>query len=94
MESEIKGLAGVSTYGHASKRTPTMYFNLKGVEGVAVYKHLAKLKVNAPAGNFYALEASRALGLGDSGAVRVGLAPYSTHDDVTRLINGLRELAN
>ncbi len=93
MESEIKGLPGVSTYGHASKRTPTMYFNLKGVEGVAVYRHLAKLQVNAPAGNFYALEASRALGLGDNGAVRVGIAPYSTHNDVTRLINGLRELA-
>ena len=94
MESEIEGLPGVSTYGHASKRTPTMYFNLKGVAGVAVYRHLAQLQVNAPAGNFYALEASRALGLGDNGAVRVGLAPYSTHDDVTRLINGLRELAN
>lgn len=93
MESEIKGLPGVSTYGHASKRTPTIYFNLKGLEGVEVYTHLSKLQVNAPSGNFYALEASRALGLGDSGAVRVGLAPYSTHDDVTRLISGLRELA-
>lgn len=93
MESEIMALPGVGTYGHAPKRTPTIYFNLKGLEGVEVYRYLSKLHINAPAGNFYALEVSRALGLGDTGAVRVGLAPYSTHDDVTRLINGLRELA-
>ena len=92
MESEIDSLPGIKTYGHAANRTPTIYFNLAGVEGVQVYKHLAKLKVNAPAGNFYALEVSRALGLGDTGAVRAGLAPYSTEDDVSRLINGLREL--
>jgi len=92
MESEIESLPGVRTYGHAANRTPTIYFNLGGVESAQVYKHLAKLKVNAPAGNFYALEVSRALGLGDTGAVRAGLAPYSTEDDVSRLINGLREL--
>ena len=92
METEITALPGVRTYGHAAKRTPTIYFNLKGLEGVEVYKYLSKLHINAPAGNFYALEVSRALGLGDTGAVRVGLAPYSTHDDVTRLINGLWKL--
>lgn len=92
MEEEIKSLPGVTTYGHAAHRTPTIYFNIKGLAAVDVYKHLANQKVNAPAGNFYALEASRALGLGDSGAVRAGLAPYSTLNDVTRLINGLREL--
>jgi len=94
MESEIKALPGVRTYGHAKKRTPTLYFNLKGISGVDVYRHLATLKVNAPASNFYALEVSRALGLGDSGAVRVGLAPYSTHEDVMRLMQGLRDLTN
>ena len=92
MESELSSLPGVRTYGHAANRTPTIYFNLEGVAGAQVYNHLAKLKVNAPAGNFYALEVSRALGLGDLGAVRAGLAPYSTEDDVTRLIDGLREL--
>ena len=46
----------------------------------------------ATAGNFYALETSRALGLEDKGAVRAGLAPYSTIDDVNRLVAGLREL--
>ncbi len=92
MESGIQGLPGVTTYGHAKKRTPTVYFNLKGFQGAQVYQYLADLKVNAPAGNFYALEVSRALGLGDTGAVRVGLAPYSTIEDVNRLLDGLHEL--
>ena len=93
MESEIKAIPGVTLYGHAKKRTPTLYFNLKGVEAADVYKHLATVQVNAPAGNFYALEVSRALGLGDTGAVRAGLAPYSTTEDVDRLVAGLRQLA-
>jgi len=93
MESEIKALPGVTLYGHAKKRTPTLYFNLKGLAGAEVHKHLAGIKVNAPASNFYALEVSRALGLGDTGAVRAGLAPYSTKEDVDRLVAGLRQLA-
>ena len=92
MEREIQSLPGVTTYGHAPVRTPTIYFNIAGFDGIEIYKHLSALKVNAPAGNFYALEVSRALGLGDTGAVRAGLAPYSTIEDVTRLVDGLRQL--
>ena len=47
--------------------------------------------MNAPAGAFYALEASRRLGLGDSGALRVGLAPYVDDTDVERLLAGLHD---
>ena len=90
MENEVKSLPGVKTYGHAKKRTPTLYFSFDGKESVEIYKHLAKLKVNAPAHNFYAYEASHKLGLGDKGALRAGLAPYSTKEDVDRLIAGLK----
>ena len=90
MENEIKSLPGVRTYGHAKKRTPTLYFSFDGKESVEIYKHLAKFKVNAPAHNFYAYEASHKLGLGDKGALRAGLAPYSTKEDVDRLIAGLK----
>ena len=54
-----------------------------------VYEHLARLGVNAPAGSFYAIEASRWLGLGDTGALRAGLAPYTSADDVDRLLEGV-----
>ena len=56
-----------------------------------LYKFMASKNFNLPAHNFYALEVSRALGLGDTGAIRAGLAPYSTKDDVDRLISGLEE---
>jgi selenocysteine lyase/cysteine desulfurase len=55
------------------------------------YRFLAERGVNAPAGSFYALEASRWLGLGDAGGLRVGLAPYTDRDDVDRLLTALRE---
>ena len=53
------------------------------------YEFLAARNINAPAGSFYALEASRWLGLGDTGGLRVGLAPYNDDDDVDRLLDGL-----
>ena len=33
------------------------------------------------------------LGLGDDGAIRAGLAPYNTADEVDRLLECVRELA-
>jgi selenocysteine lyase/cysteine desulfurase len=55
---------------------------------------LAGHGVNAPAGSFYAVEASRRLGLGDAGAVRLGIAPYNDQADVDRAVAGIAELAN
>ena len=52
---------------------------------------LADRDINAPASSFYAWEASHHLGLGDAGGLRVGLAPYSTEDDVDLLLRALRD---
>lgn len=89
----LDGLAeipGVRTYGAPARRTPTVFFTVEGKEPREVHAHLATLGVNAPASSFYAIEASRWLGLGDAGAVRAGLAAYSTDEDVDRLLDGLR----
>ena len=92
MESEIKALPGVTMYGHAKHRTPTLYFSFASHVSADIYKAMVAKKVNVPAHNFYALEVSRKLGLGDDGALRAGLAPYSTREDVDRLVSGLREV--
>ena len=92
LESAIKTLPGVTMYGHAKHRTPTVYFSFAEFVSSDVYVAMAQKKVNLPAHNFYALEVSRKLGLGDTGALRAGLAPYTTHEDVDRLIAGLREI--
>jgi selenocysteine lyase/cysteine desulfurase len=91
LENNLKSLPGITLYGKAKDRTPTCYFNFAGVNGADLYKFIASLKVNLPAHNFYALELSKALGLGDTGAIRAGLAPYSTKDDVDRLIAGIKQ---
>ncbi|MEY2768835.1 MAG: hypothetical protein RL359_471 [Actinomycetota bacterium] len=92
MENQIKALPGVTMYGHAKHRTPTLYFSFAGHVSADIYKAMVAKKVNVPAHNFYALEVSRKLGLGDDGALRAGLAPYSTREDVDRLVSGLREV--
>lgn len=89
----LAALPGVRVYGAPARRTPTVLFSVAGVDSRAVYQHLQTHQVLAPAGNFYALEASRRLGLGDDGAVRVGLAAYSTAEEVDRLLTGLSDLA-
>lgn len=79
-------------YGRAERRTPTVLFSLPGHSNGDVAAHLASRGVNAPAGSFYALLASEHLGLGEAGAVRAGIAPYSTSADVHRLLSALAEL--
>ncbi len=89
----LRSIPGVTLHGSPALRTPTVFFSLEGVDDRKVYEHLAARGVNAPASNFYALEASRWLGLGDTGAVRAGLAPYTSDEDVERLLAGVGELA-
>ena len=92
MREGLESIPGIHLYSTAKHRTPTETFTIDGHNSDGISAFLAERGVNAPAGNFYALEVSRWLGLGDAGGVRVGLAPYSSDDDVDRLIAGLREL--
>ena len=77
------------------------------IDGIDASKHVTRSQpssravfrtpgrgVNAPAGSFYALEASRRLGLSDTGALRVGLAPYVDETDVDRLLTALGEFTD
>ena len=90
IEAGLERLPGVTVYSRAAHRTPTLLLGMGGREQEA-YAFLAERGVNAPAGSFYALEASRRLGLGDTGALRVGLAPYVDETDVDRLLAALGE---
>ncbi len=83
---------GATRYSRARRRTSTLLFDLPRTAAPDVTAALAAQGVNAPAGHFYAVEASRHLGLADRGAVRVGLAPYNDDADVDRLLAGLASL--
>ena len=82
----------ITVYSRAGERTPTLLFTVAGTEPREVAARLAESNINAPAGSFYALEASNHLGLGEAGGVRVGLAPYNNRDDVDRLLEALRDV--
>jgi cysteine desulfurase family protein (TIGR01976 family) len=86
LEDGLAGMPGVTLHGRAERRTPTTLFSVAGQAPVAVAAALAEHGVNAPAGSFYAVEAARWLGLGDAGAVRAGIAPYTDESDVDRLL--------
>ncbi|MFI6693395.1 cysteine desulfurase-like protein [Streptomyces sp. NPDC050433] len=88
-EEALSQLPGVTRHSRASSRTPTMLLTFDDRAAVDAYGFLARSQVHAPAGSFYALEASRHLGLGDAGGLRVGLSPYNNTDDIERLTAGL-----
>jgi len=87
----LAALDGVTLHGSAVQRTPTALFSVAGRTPQEVYERLALAGVNAPGGNFYALEASRWLGLGDEGATRAGLAPYTDSSDIDRLVTAVAD---
>src|SRR3954451_4892571 len=91
--SGLRSVDRVTLHGEPASRTPTALFSVDGLPPTDVYRRLAEVGVNAPASSFYAIEASRWIGLGDTGAVRAGLAPYSTAEDVDRLVAGVAEVA-
>jgi cysteine desulfurase family protein (TIGR01976 family) len=94
LESGLAEIGGVTLHGSPDRRrTPTVLFSLVGVPPDEVYRKLGESGVNAPAGHFYALECSRHLGLGDAGAVRAGIAPYTHESDVDRLVDGVGRIA-
>jgi cysteine desulfurase family protein (TIGR01976 family) len=91
LTSGLGQLPGVTVWSRARMRTPTILATFADVPAARLSAALAERRVLAPSSNFYALEASRGLGLGDHGGLRMGLAPYSTASDVDRLLQGLAD---
>lgn len=78
----------VTLHTKAQDRTPTLLMTLEDRDARAAQVHLVERGVLAPAGSFYAHEPFTALKLEDP-ALRVGLAPYNTAEEVDRLLDGL-----
>ncbi|GAA1004997.1 cysteine desulfurase-like protein [Streptomyces thermogriseus] len=91
VEEGLSRLPGITVHSRAAERTPTLLLTFEGRSTVDAYRYLADRAVAAPSGAFYALEASRRLGLGDAGGLRIGLAPYTNEEDVDRLLEGLAD---
>ncbi|KRB46867.1 cysteine desulfurase-like protein [Terrabacter sp. Root181] len=92
LEARLRAIPGLTAYSNAQRRTPTVLVTVEGHDPQDLRTALAERGVNAPAGSFYAWECSHHLGLGASGGLRMGLAPYTNADDVDRLATGLEEI--
>ncbi|WP_120338476.1 cysteine desulfurase-like protein [Cryobacterium soli] len=91
LEAGLAALPGVTLYSRAADRTPTVLVGFAERTAADAAQFLSERRILAPAGSFYALEASRHLDLGDAGGLRVGLAPYSTAAEIDALLAAIAE---
>jgi cysteine desulfurase family protein (TIGR01976 family) len=95
MWTGLTEIDGVTLYGPqpASVRTSTVAFTVRDVASSEVAGRLAERAVFVSSGNFYAMTVVERLGLDAEGLIRAGCACYTTEDEVTRLVNGVRAIA-
>ena len=95
MYEGLSAIPGVRVYGPRAdgQRTPTAGFTLEGVSPDEAARRLGAEGVFVWNGDFYATTVCDVLGLSDCGGlIRAGIAPYTTDEDVERLIDGVQRL--
>ena len=93
---ELRAIPGVTVYGPPADhpRTSTVAFTVDGVAPADACRRLGAEGLFLWDGDFYAVRLVERLGLAERGGlVRAGLAPYTTADEVERLLVGVRRLA-
>jgi cysteine desulfurase family protein (TIGR01976 family) len=96
MEDGLRAIPGVRFHGVArgQPRTPTAAFTVDGTTPDGIARRLGAEGVFVWNGDFYATTVCDALGLsGCGGLVRAGIAPYTTEEDVRRLVGGVERIA-
>src|SRR5205085_9384131 len=90
----LRAIDGVTVYGAAADRVPTLTFNVEGRSSEEVARALASERVAVWHDNYYALELSTLLGLEPEGAVRAGIVHYNDESDVERLLAAVKRVAS
>lgn len=94
----LRAIDGVTAYEPPAgvPRHPTVAFTVEGIDAETVSRMLgANHAVFVSHGNFYASTAVAQVAphvADDGGVVRAGIAMYTTHDDVARLVAGVAAL--
>jgi cysteine desulfurase family protein (TIGR01976 family) len=91
----LEEIDGVQLFGPppGEPRTPTVAFAVPGVPAPAVAETLAEKAIFVSHGDFYATTVIERLGLAEEGVVRAGCACYTTAEEVQRLVDGVRAIA-
>ncbi|HOT23737.1 MAG TPA: cysteine desulfurase-like protein [Thermoleophilia bacterium] len=95
--TELDEIDGVTLYGPPAghPRTSTVSFTLDGYTAMEVARILGERGLFVWDGHFYAIRLVERLGLIDSGGlVRVGLCPYTTKEELDRLLEAVHSLAS
>jgi cysteine desulfurase family protein (TIGR01976 family) len=85
----LESIGGVTLYGRARDRVPTLMFSVDGRTPVEVARALSAEQVAVWHGNYYAYELSTLLGLEPDGALRAGVVHYNNDEDVDRLLSAV-----
>lgn len=96
LRSGLRRINGVNVYGPAEgqPRTPTVVFTMDDYAPDFVTRIFGSKAINSWNGDFYAVEAIKAVGLAESGGViRLGLAPYCTEADIDRVLSTVNSIA-
>lgn len=91
----LEAIPGVTCYGvpAGGARTGTVSFRVEGMPSLEVATALVEHRCFGSHGDFYATTAAERLGVAEAGLVRLGLAAYSTAEEVERVLAGVAELA-
>lgn len=88
---ELKGIRGVTIYGHATKKIGVVSFTLDGYTTEMVGKELDRRGIAVRTGHHCAQPSLRHFGL--ESTVRPSFAIYNTHEEVERLIETIVHLS-
>jgi cysteine desulfurase family protein (TIGR01976 family) len=91
----LGAIDGVRLYGPEpdTPRTPTVSFTVRNVASGDVAAALAERGIFCSHGDFYAATIAERYGQTAEGFVRAGAACYTTEEEVTRLIDAVRDVA-
>jgi len=78
-------------HSRAAERTPTQTITFRDRSTADAARFLTERDIALGSSDFYAYEAAIRLGLPDSAGLRMGVAPYTTEEEVDRLLAGLRD---
>ncbi len=91
----LGGIDGVTRFGPTpdAKRTATISFVVRGIDSEQVARRLIDDACFVSNGDFYATTVARLLGHEVDGVVRIGAAPYTTADEIDRVVRAVGRLA-
>jgi cysteine desulfurase family protein (TIGR01976 family) len=94
--SEIDGVRvwGITDPARLDERMPTVAITHPRFTSVELATALGERGIFVWHGNYYALPLTEALGVEPEGMVRIGLVHYNTREEITRLLQALREIVD